>query len=106
MSQSHHHVACIVVLSAILHLAVGITTGHDVAENTSGRVYFWLTLLHNNDGQLQLLNAGDGIPFSDAMALRLIGYDAIAIGRTAGRRVRSTGSGSVPTGRAFQFLMA
>jgi hypothetical protein len=142
-------------LTAILHPAVGMTAGHDVAENTSGRVYFWLTLLHNNDGESQLLNAGDGveefwgvarfatvvrhlkkeaikgprqrwlsrfgpnrgvvlvssgdnflagaefnaslqkgIPFSDAMALDLIGYNAIAIGRTAGRRVRSMGSGS------------
>jgi 5'-nucleotidase/UDP-sugar diphosphatase len=33
----------------------------DAAENTADRVHFWLTLLHNNDGESQLINAGTAL---------------------------------------------
>jgi 5'-nucleotidase/UDP-sugar diphosphatase len=121
--------------------AVGLTEKLHTADTPSDRVHFWLTLLHNNDGESRLINAGTtlkdfggaarfaalvnqlerkatehlrqaafgrlqpkngvilvssgdnflagpefnvslrkGAPFYDAIAMHLIGYDAIAIG--------------------------
>jgi 2',3'-cyclic-nucleotide 2'-phosphodiesterase (5'-nucleotidase family) len=41
----------------ILPYAIGPTEQLDTTENAADRVHFWLTLLHNNDGESQLINA-------------------------------------------------
>ena len=49
------------IVGVFFHLAVGLAHERETLESTSGRVHFWLTLLHNNDGESQLINAGGGL---------------------------------------------
>jgi 5'-nucleotidase len=37
---------------------IDLTETPDATENAADRVHFWLTLLHNNDGESHLINAG------------------------------------------------
>lgn len=53
-----------VVLSTVSILALVLTgVGHGAftAEAQQPKVHFWLTLLHNNDGESQLIDAGSGL---------------------------------------------
>ena len=47
----------VVVLALIMVLAVGGIAQADTREG----VHFWLTVLHNNDGESQVINAGSGL---------------------------------------------
>jgi hypothetical protein len=49
------------IVGVFFHLAVGLPQEPVSLDSTSGRVHFWLTLLHNNDGESQLINAGSGL---------------------------------------------
>jgi hypothetical protein len=49
------------MVGVFLHLAVGLTQEPETLESTPGEVHFWLTLLYNNDGESQLINAGSGL---------------------------------------------
>jgi 5'-nucleotidase/UDP-sugar diphosphatase len=52
-----HHV---VLVALVLSLA--LTLGPiDASAKASGEVAFWLTILHNNDGESQVINAGSGL---------------------------------------------
>ncbi len=125
----------IVILALVLPLFVGPSTVS--ARSFKPKVHFWLTILHNNDGESQVIDAGsgledfggaarfrtlvkklkwhaltgpwthrgakrgvimvssgdnflagpefaaslaNGVPYYDAIAMRLIGYDAINLG--------------------------
>ena len=49
------------IVGVFFYLAVGLAHERETVESTSGRVHFWLTLLHNNGGESQLINAGSGL---------------------------------------------
>lgn len=48
--------------------AIGPAEKPDATENAADGVHFWLTLLHNNDGESQLINAGIGLEGSGGVA--------------------------------------
>jgi 2',3'-cyclic-nucleotide 2'-phosphodiesterase (5'-nucleotidase family) len=48
----------LLIIAVAFPRAIGPTEKPEATENTADRVHFWLTLLHNNDGESQLINAG------------------------------------------------
>ena len=48
-------------LSVLLAVVAVTTSAVITAEGTQPKVHFWLTVLHNNDGESRLINAGSGL---------------------------------------------
>ncbi len=52
---------CGSVISVLLSLGLATFLGHGHASAAPGEIAFWLTILHNNDGESQLVDAGSGL---------------------------------------------
>ncbi len=51
----------LVILVAVALVSAGLGTGTAAAGKADPAVDFWLTILHNNDGESQVVNAGSGL---------------------------------------------
>ena len=49
------------IVAVFFPTTVGLTQEPEALTGTPSRVHFWLTLLHNNDGESQLIHAGSGL---------------------------------------------
>jgi 5'-nucleotidase len=63
MKMNRSYRFALIGLSVLLLVAAVTATGVFTAEAQQGqpKVHFWLTLLHNNDGESQLIDAGGGL---------------------------------------------
>ncbi len=63
MRMNRSYRFALIGLSVLLLIAAVTATGVFTAEAQQGqpKVHFWLTLLHNNDGESQLIDAGGGL---------------------------------------------
>jgi 2',3'-cyclic-nucleotide 2'-phosphodiesterase (5'-nucleotidase family) len=54
-------VIAVLTALAVLLMVAAAPSGAGAASAQEGRVHFWLTVLHNNDGESALINAGRGL---------------------------------------------